>query len=233
MPTLTYHGHACFEVSTEDHAVIIDPWLTDNPQADVGPEQIECRGILVTHGHSDHLGNALAIALRTNAEVVTTYELAQYFIDGGAQRVHAMHIGGGHQFRFGHVKLTPALHGGAVHGDETGRYTCTPCGFLLDMDGKVVYHAGDTALSAEMGLIGRRNKIACALLPVGDNYTMGLDDAVEAVLMLKPKVVIPMHVNTYEFIQQDLSSFPARVRAKTKGKTKAVLLEPGETYVVK
>ena len=121
----------------------------------------------------------------------------------------------------------------SVDGDEAGRYTCTPCGFLLDMDGKVIYHAGDTALMADMALIGKRNKIACALLPVGDNYTMGIDDALEAVVMLKPRVVIPMHVNTFEFIQQDLSPFPGKVRAKTKGKTKAVLLQPGETYEVK
>jgi len=232
MPTLTYHGHACFEVSTEDDTVIIDPWLTDNPQADVGPEQIECRGILVTHGHADHLGNALAIALRTNAEVVTTTELAQYFIDGGAGRVHPMHIGGSHQLRFGTVTLTPALHGGSVVGDETGKYTCTPCGFLLDMDGKVIYHAGDTGLSAEMALIGKRTSIACALLPVGGNYTMGPDDAIEAARMLKPKVVIPMHVNTFDVIRQDLSGFPAKVKAATKGKTKAVLLKPGETLDV-
>jgi len=232
MPTLTYHGHACFEVSTEDYTVIIDPWLTDNPQADVGPEQIECRGILVTHGHADHLGNALAIALRTNAEVVTTAELAQYFIDGGAGRVYPMHIGGSHQFRFGSVRLTPALHGGSVAGDETGKYACTPCGFLLDMDGKVIYHAGDTGLSAEMALIGKRHSIACALLPVGGNYTMDPDDAVEAVLMLKPKVVIPMHVNTFDTIRQDLSGFPATVKTATKGKTTAVLLKPGETLDV-
>ena len=232
MPTLTYHGHACFEVSTDDHTVIIDPWLKDNPQADIGPEQVECRGILVTHGHGDHLGNTLAIALRTNAEVVTTYELAQFLTAGGAQRVHAMHIGGGHQFRFGYVKLTPALHGGSVAGDETGRYTCTPCGFLLNMDGKIIYHAGDTALTMEMALIGKLNRIACALLPVGDNFTMGLDDAVEAVAMLKPKVVIPMHLNTFEAIQQDISQFPAKVKARTKGKTKVVVLKPGESYAV-
>jgi L-ascorbate metabolism protein UlaG (beta-lactamase superfamily) len=232
MPTLTYHGHSCFEVATEDHRVIIDPWLTDNPQADVGPDQIDCRGILVTHGHWDHLGNTLAIALRTNAEVVTTYELAQFLTAGGAPRVHPMHIGGGHHFRFGYVKLTPALHGGGVEGDPTGRYACTPCGFLLNMDGKVIYHAGDTALSAEMALVGRLNKIACALLPVGDNYTMGLADAVEAVVLLKPKVVIPMHVNTFDQIQQDISGFPARVKARTKGRTKVVMLQPGGTYDV-
>jgi L-ascorbate metabolism protein UlaG (beta-lactamase superfamily) len=222
MAKVIFHGHACVECHIEAHRVIIDPFLTGNPLADVDQEVIDTHAILLTHGHGDHMGDTVAIAKRTRALVVATFELANYLETKGVT-AHAMHIGGSRVFPFGRVKLTFASHGGGV-GEEKGIYS-TPCGFIYSAGGKSVFHAGDTGLVAEFDLIGRTEKIDVALLPIGDNFTMGPEDAVMAAKMLKPRMVVPVHYNTWEVIEQD----PLKFKAMLEGETgiKCIVLSPG------
>ncbi|MGI6037958.1 MAG: metal-dependent hydrolase [Limnochordia bacterium] len=215
---ITFLGHACFLIEGEGYSLVIDPFLRDNPQAARQPEELEVDAVLVTHGHSDHLGDALEIAGNSQTVIIAPFELAMYCERQGAQ-VHPMQIGGGYEFPFGYVKLTPAFHGSAVIG-ETIEYTGNPCGFIFKAEGKTVYHAGDTGLFGDMELIGSEG-IDVACLPIGDNFVMGIEDAVRAVELLQPKKVIPMHYNTFDLIRQDPEEFARRVGPR------AVVLEPG------
>jgi L-ascorbate metabolism protein UlaG (beta-lactamase superfamily) len=227
MPKLTFHGHSCFTVATDDGTVLlIDPFLTGNPVADVGPDAMEkVDYVLFTHGHGDHIGDGFDIARRTGAKVVSTFEIVSYAQQvEGIENAHPLHIGGGYNFPVGYIKMTPALHGGALDCDESGRFTTVPGGFLMTIDGKNIYHAGDTALLKDMELLEGQVDVAC--LPIGDNFTMGPDDAARAVQMIKPKAVIPMHYNTFDMINQDPVAFADKV-----GSTAAVvILEPGQSH---
>ncbi|MFQ5585636.1 MAG: metal-dependent hydrolase, partial [Thermodesulfobacteriota bacterium] len=199
---ITYHSHSCFQLEGADHSIIIDPFLTDNPLSKVTPEEIKVDTILVTHGHFDHVGDAVAIGKKNNATIIAPFELANYFQEKGAQS-HPMHIGGGYDFPFGRVKLTIAHHGSTTESGAVGN----PCGFIITMENKTIYHAGDTGLFSDMKLIGELNAIDVALLPIGDNFTMGISDALKAVEFLQPKTVIPMHYNTFDVIMQDPHTF--------------------------
>jgi L-ascorbate metabolism protein UlaG (beta-lactamase superfamily) len=206
--------------------IIIDPFLTGNPAADIGPDQVpKLDAVLLSHGHGDHLGDAVALAKRDQAPIVATYELAQFCIDQGAPS-HAMHIGGSHEFPFGRVKLVPAFHGGRVEGDATGTYTTNPCGVVVTIGGKTVYHTGDTGLTLEMQLLAGR--IDLMLLPIGDNYTMGIEDAVRAVEFVKPRVAIPMHYNTWDVIRAD----PEEFRRLVGTRAVVAILSPGESHTL-
>jgi len=215
----TFHGHACFLLEGDGKRVVIDPFLTGNPAAVIGPDALpKLDAILLSHGHGDHLGDAIALAKRDKATIVATAELAGFCGDKGAP-AHGMNIGGAHQFPFGRVKLVPAFHGGSVAGEHAA-------GVLLDLGGKTAYHAGDTGLSLEMQLL--EGRVDLMLVPIGDNYTMGVEDAVRAVDFVKPKIVIPMHYNTWDVIRADPRAFQRDVGNRAE----VVILAPGESYTL-
>ena len=213
MPKLTYLGHDVFVLEHEDTRIIFDPFLTGNPTATAKPEDIKVDYVLLTHGHGDHLGDGIRIAKANDATVVAPYELATYCGSQGC-KAHPMYIGGSYQFPFGRVKLTIAHHGSGAEIDGGMAYMGNPCGFLVTIGGKTVYHAGDTGLFLDMQLIGEMNDIDIALLPIGDNFTMGIDDAVKAVEFLKPELAIPMHYKTFDVIDVDPKEFIEKVTAK-------------------
>jgi L-ascorbate metabolism protein UlaG (beta-lactamase superfamily) len=209
---LTYHGHACFSLEGAGYTIWLDPFLSGNPQADIGPDEVtRADYVLVTHGHGDHLGDAIPIARRTGATIISNNEIATYCEEQGVS-AHGLHIGGGYLFPFGRVKMTIAHHGSTL---PDGGYGGNPGGFLVDVANKRVYHAGDTGLFYDMKLLGEEKPIDVALLPIGDNYTMGPDDALRAVLLLNPHLVVPMHYGTFDVIKQDPRAFGDRTKGTT------------------
>ena len=198
MIKLTYFGHSCFLIEGSKGKVAIDPFLKGNPHVRVNPNEIICQAVLVTHGHSDHLGDAVEISKKNHAPIIGVFD-------------------------FGEVTLTPALHSS---GCADGTYGGTPCGFILKMDNRTVYHAGDTSLTYEMKLLSEMHNIDVALLPIGDNFTMGAADAAKAVELLKPKLAIPIHYNTFPEIQQDPEDFVDKVGDLARVK----IMGFGETY---
>jgi len=222
MPRLTYLGHSSFYVEGKKGRIVIDPFLSGNPLAQTSPEVLKVDYVLLTHGHGDHLGDGVEIAVSNRAKIVAPFELAQYCEKQGAE-VHPMHIGGAHEFPFGRVKLTIAHHGSMA---PDGTYTGNPCGFLLTMEGKTLYHPGDTGLFLDMKLIGEMNKIDVAVLPIGDNFTMGIQDAVKAAEFLEAGLVIPMHYRTFDVIDVSPEDFVAEVQ---KRGMRARLLPVGES----
>jgi L-ascorbate metabolism protein UlaG (beta-lactamase superfamily) len=221
---LTFLGHSCFLVETSRARILIDPFLTGNPAAAARAEDLRCDAILLSHGHDDHTGDALALAQRNDAVIVANFELAEYFAAKGA-RTHGLNPGGAHTFPFGRVKLTLAHHSSSAEAGLNPIYLGSPCGILLHADGKTLYHAGDTALFLDMQLIGRAN-LDAALLPIGDNYTMGPDDALTALDFLKPRLAVPMHYDTWPLLAQDAADFARR--AKEAGHA-VQPLKPGAT----
>ena len=221
---LTWYGHAALGLETGGYKLIIDPFFSGNPAASASPEVFEADFILISHGHGDHVGDGVAIAQRTGATVISVNEIAVWFGNQGLKS-HGQHLGGGYKHPFGYLKLTLALHGSALPDGSNGG---NPCGFLLTTnDGKKIYLAQDTGLFGDMKLIGEEG-LDLATVPIGDNFTMGPDDALRAVKMLEPKVVIPIHYNTWGLIAQDANAWAERVQKETK--TKAVVLKPGESY---
>ncbi len=225
---LSFLGHAGFLLDTGSDVLAIDPYITENPVAKVNLNELHPNYILVTHGHHDHMGDTLEIAKANDATVVSVTEITKYFTAKGA-KTHGMHIGGGHDFGGFRLKLTNALHGSSLGGIPL-QYLGNPCGFLISVCNKCFYHAGDTGLFGDMELIGRLNPIDFALLPIGDNFTMGPNDAFEAVRLLQPKKVIPMHYNTWEIIEQNPVKFKDRL-AKELG-IDTIIMTPGDVLTI-
>ncbi|SHN05793.1 metal-dependent hydrolase [Gracilibacillus kekensis] len=220
---VSFHGQSCVKVQTKQHTILIDPFISGNPKSDLDPHAQEPDVILLTHGHNDHVGDTISIAKRTNCLVVAPNELAVYLESRGLN-THPMHIGGAHQFDFGKVKFTPAFHG-SMFEDEDGNkiYGGMPGGILFYAEGKTIYHAGDTALFSDLKLIGDQNDIDLAFLPIGDNFTMGPDDALIAADWVKAKRTVPMHYNTFPLIEQDGEAFSQHVKTG-----EGIELKPGE-----
>ncbi|TWM29547.1 Hydroxyacylglutathione hydrolase [Bacillus paralicheniformis] len=208
MMKVTYHGHSVVTVETGNHQLIFDPFITGNSLTDLKPEEVKADVILLTHGHNDHVGDTVEIAKRNHSLVVAPNELAVYLGWKGLN-VHPMHIGGSHQFDFGKVKLTQAFHGSAYTEEDSQKivYTGMPAGILLTVEGRTIFHAGDTGLFSDMKLIGELNHIDLAFLPIGDNFTMGPEDAKLAAEWLRAKQVVPVHYSTFPVIEQDPHAF--------------------------
>jgi L-ascorbate metabolism protein UlaG (beta-lactamase superfamily) len=221
--TLTWLGHAALALDVEGKHVLVDPFLTGNPAASSGPDALPADFILVSHEHSDHVGDTAAIARRTGATIISNAEIAGWFGNQGLT-THPQHIGGGFHYPFGYVKLTQALHGSALPDGSNGG---NPAGFLITTGGKKIYLACDTGLFGDMQLIGDEG-IDLAVLPIGDNYTMGPDDALRATKLLRAKHVIPIHYNTFDLLKQDAQAWAKRVEAETG--SKVTVLNPGQSF---
>ncbi|MCJ7734622.1 MAG: metal-dependent hydrolase [Anaerolineales bacterium] len=208
---ITYYGHGTFGLKINQYQIIIDPYFTNNPATNTSAEEVDPDYLLITHGHGDHVGDAVEIANRTGAKVIANAEIARWMGAKGAE-VFPQHIGGGHDYPFGYVKLTQAVHGSSM---PDGSYGGMPGGFLITTPTEEkIYFAGDTGLFAGMALIGEEG-IHLAVLPIGDNYTMGPDDALRAVKLIQPKYVIPAHYNTWPLIAQDPEAWKKRVESET------------------
>ncbi|QGH35310.1 metal-dependent hydrolase [Gracilibacillus salitolerans] len=220
---ISFHGQSCVKIQTSDHTILIDPFITGNGTSDLDPDTQEPDVILLTHGHNDHVGDTVSIAQRTNCLIVAPNELAVYFGSRGLN-THPMHIGGAHTFDFGKVKFTPAFHGSMFEDEEGNKiYGGMPGGILFFAEGKTIYHAGDTGLFSDLKLIGDMNDIDLAFLPIGDNFTMGPEDALIAADWVQAKQVVPMHYNTFPLIEQDGEVFCNQVKTG-----KGIHLKPGE-----
>jgi L-ascorbate metabolism protein UlaG (beta-lactamase superfamily) len=219
---LTWYGHSCFLIRGGGADLLIDPFITGNPTAPVKAQEVKADFILVSHGHFDHVGDTVDIARRTGATVISNFEIQNWLIRQGIQKVHPQHIGGGFNYPWGRVKLTIAQHGSGL---PDGTYGGNPCGFLLYIEGKKIYHACDTGLFYDMKLIGEEG-IDLAILPIGDNFTMGPEDALRAVKLINPKRVIPIHYNTFDVIQQDPNAWAKLTQEQTSAKV--TVMKPGE-----
>ncbi|HWK24230.1 MAG TPA: metal-dependent hydrolase [Ureibacillus sp.] len=219
---VSYHGHSIVKIQTNGKTILIDPFIRGNGLTDLKVEEEKPDVILLTHGHNDHVGDTIELAKANNSLVVAPNELAGYLGKQGLN-VHPMGIGGAYEFPFGKVKYTLAFHGSVYETENEVINAGNPGGILFFAEGLTIYHAGDTALFGDMKLIGDRNTIDVAFLPIGDNFTMGPEDAAYAVELLKPKTVVPIHYNTFPIIKQDPSTFAELVKD-----SEVQILNPGE-----
>jgi L-ascorbate metabolism protein UlaG (beta-lactamase superfamily) len=228
---LKYYGHSTFTIEADSAKIVLDPFFApNNPAAPDGAtaDTIEADFMLITHGHGDHIADAVSIAKRTGCQVITNFEIGNWLMEKGVENVHQMHIGGGYDFSFGRVKLTIAHHGSQL---PDGSYGGNPAGFLVHFsDGTDVYFAGDTALTYDMRLLGEAGGVDLAALPIGDNFTMGPEDAITAAQFVKAKRVIPIHYNTWPPIAQDPEEFAAQLRDAAD--IECVIMKAGESYEI-
>ena len=202
--TITYLGHSCFEIKTNNKKILIDPFLLCAPNYDYN----DVTDVFVTHGHADHLGSAIEISKKTGAKISAIFELANYCASKGAQ-ANGIGLGSWIEYDWGRAIAVPAFHSSS---SSEGIYTGCPCGFIFEIEGKVIYHAGDTCLNNEMKMIGEIYQPDIAMLPVGGHYTMDIEHALKASEWLGATAIIPMHYNTFEAINIDIADFERQIR---------------------
>lgn len=225
---ITWHGHSTFTLDISGTKVVVDPFLApNNPTAKSTVDDLEADYILITHGHYDHVCDLMALAKATGAQIITNWEICYWIHDQEYENTWSMNIGGSYEFPFGRVKSTPALHSSGL---PDGTYGGNPGGFLIFTEGKTIYISGDTALFSDMALIGSAG-VDLAILCTGDNYTMGPDDALEALSYIKPTIAIPCHYRTFDMLVQDMDDWAASVRASTT--VVPVVLEVDESFELK
>jgi len=224
---LTWYGHATWLISTGEHKILLDPFFDDSPTSPVKASDVEADFILVSHGHFDHIADAASIANRTGAPVYTVYEIANWLNQNhGVEQANGMNIGGAVELPFGKLKMVPALHSSSL---PDGSYGGVAAGFILKIGETKIYFACDTALFSDMQLIGAVG-LDVAVVPIGDLFTMGPADSLTATDLLKPKVVLPSHYNTWPPIEQDAEAWSKGIKSRTKAKP--IVLSPGESYTV-
>ena len=233
---IKFHGQSCFELSDGQATLLIDPFLKpNNPVAVHSGEEVEPTHIAITHGHADHMADAVPVAKRTGAHCVAIVELADWLGGQGVEQVSDPNLGGTVSFDWGSIKLVPAWHTSTIPGSEERPFSAehgvaigTATGLVIEIGGKTIYHAGDTCLFGDMKLIGDRHPIDVALLPIGGHYTMDRHDAVAAAQFIGAGTVIPMHYDTFPPIETDAEAFKADVEGQSS--SKVVVLKPGETH---
>ena len=225
--SITWYGHATWMVDTGQHKILLDPFLNDNPAAPIKAEEVEADTILISHGHFDHVADAAGIAARTEATIIAIYEIAEWFSKNHSlNRVTGMNIGGQVQMPWGTAKMVPALHSSQLPDGSGGGVAA---GFVLNVQGKTIYFACDTALFSDMQLIGNLG-IDLAVLPIGDLFTMGPDDSVIAAKLIDAEQVLPTHYNTWPPIEQDADAWAKKIESATG--SRAVVLEPGKAHTI-
>ncbi|KXK02488.1 MAG: metal-dependent hydrolase [Chlorobi bacterium OLB4] len=226
---ITYYGHSFLLIKIENngysYSVAIDPFITGNPLCPVTPDDLKCDYIILTHGHGDHFGDTQTIAKSNNATVIATAEIS-YKMESLGIKTHGMNIGGLFKFPFGSVKMTIAHHSSSM---PDGSYAGDPAGVIIKSGDKTVYHAGDTALFMDMKLIGEMNEINHAFLPIGDNFTMGIDDAVKAAEFINAETITPIHYNTFDVIKVDAEEFKRKLESTGK---QCKIMNPGDTIEI-
>jgi len=225
---VTFHGQSCISFEANDKKVIVDPFITGNPLSDLKVEEVEADFIVLTHGHGDHLGDTIILAKRTGALVIALPELIDYLATKGVENGHPMNIGGNCTFDFGQVKFVQAFHSNS-YTEEDGSivYLGMPCGLIFTLGEKVIYHTGDTGLFSDMKLIAERHPVNLCFIPIGDNFTMGVDDASYAINhFIQPDVAVPIHYDTFDLIKQDPEAFKSKVEGKVE------IIQPGESVTL-
>jgi L-ascorbate metabolism protein UlaG (beta-lactamase superfamily) len=233
---IRYHGHSCFELTDGDHVVVVDPFLKpNNPVAEVSSEEIEATHVLLTHGHADHIADAVPLAKRTGAHCIAMVEVAKWLDAQGVETTSDPNLGGTVETDWGWVKLVQAFHTNTIPGDgdepfsaETGVVVGPPAGLVINIGGKTIYHLGDTALFGDLKLIAERTPVDIALIPIGGHYTMDRHDAVVAADFIGAGTVIPIHFDTFPAIEADAEAYKSDVESQTS--SKVVVLKPGETH---
>jgi L-ascorbate metabolism protein UlaG (beta-lactamase superfamily) len=224
--SLTWLGHATWLLETAGLKVLVDPFLDGNPSAKLRATDVAADFFLITHGHGDHIADAVPIASRTGATVIAAFEICEWLSARGVSKSHPMNIGGSHRFPFGKVQVTIAHHSSTLPDGASGG---APVGYILTLtDGNRVYFAGDTGVFLDMQRFARE-PISVAVLPIGDNFTMGPDESIEAIQLIRPAIVLPTHFNTWPVIAQDAAVWAERVRRETEARP--VVLQPGETWI--
>lgn len=228
---ITWLGHGGWSIKTDNKTVLLDPFLTDCPTATASADDIVADFILVSHGHFDHIADVPAIAKRTGAQVVAIHEIAEWLkTQHSVENVVGMNIGGGVTLSLGHVKMTPALHSSQL---PDGSYGGEPAGFVLTIGGKRIYFACDTGLFSDMQLLAGgagQGDLDLAVLPIGDLYTMGPEDSLQAIDWLKPIKVAPAHYGTWPPIAQDADAWATSVRERTSAQP--IVIKPGESFQI-